>query len=682
MRRFFLLLLALLTGACGSSDSFVDTGSSGTASVSIKHTLLRGIPAPVDEIRISGLDSGGRVTFGPVTEAKKTLIELRIPSTVVKLRLEYLDGPKVVAVTDRPVDLTDGVELVEEPEITLLEPYTTLNVTIEATSPNDKGYVRLTEGSGWSTVVRTDLGTQAQDGREARRQALASIAQISDTHVVDCESPLRCEYLRGQPPNQFVSAQDLQGSFRAQETMTTHVVEAMIRQLNDIARGPISGRAFDCMISTGDNGDNRQTNELNWFITLLDGGTINPSSGNPALYEGVQDTAGGNPRADFYYHPSKGVDDIYKRIYGFPDYDGLLDNVVKPFTAEGSRTPWYTVYGNHDNLIMGNLPTRSATAPAGALDGIVTGTQKNTDLPAFYQGNILGFFTDFFNLFGFWNQFIARGDVFRMTSGATAHRTVTADSTRRLIDPTGWAQAHFSGKSTPGPVGHGLQADSPTTGNLYYTFQVAQGVTGITLDTVNRAGYADGSLDQAQFQWLEQQLIANSSKYYDTNGTLVTSANPDRLIVAFSHHNSFTMNIVLTDADNPAPRFKGSDLIALFKRFPNMVLWVNGHSHFCKVAAHPDPKGGFWEINTPSHIDYPQQSRIVEVLDNQDGTLSFFGTLVDHQAPPETDPTVQDVLGLAAISRELSANDNLLPRAGQLNTPGDRNVELLIKKPF
>jgi len=688
MRRLFLLTLILWITGCGSDDAVISPTSSTAATVEVRHSLLRAVPGPVDDLRVAGLNSSGQVVYGPFTFVKQAVLRLdAVPTTVVSVAVEYLDGGRVVGQTRADIKLDPGgfhVLEVTEPSVDLDESYTTLNVTIQPTAPSSKGYVQLDYGPGEATLTRTDLGAAAQTGREQRRTPLASIAQISDTHVVDAESTLRCEYLRGQQGNSFVSQQDLQGSFRAQETLTTHVVDSMVRQLNGVANGPITGRPFDCLISTGDNGDNRQTNELAWFITLLDGGTINPSSGNPSLYEGVQDKTS-NPRFDTYYHPDSNVDDIYKRIYGFPDYPGLLDAATKPFPAAGTKTRWYTVYGNHDDLILGNLPTRATTPPVNALDGILTGTQKNTDLPPFYQGNLLGFFSDFFNLFGFWDQFIAKGEILRMVSGATAHRTVTADPNRKTIDPRGWAQAHFNSPATPGPVGHGLQQDSPTTGNLYYTFNVAPGVTGITMDTVNRAGYADGSLDQAQFNWLETQLIANSSRYYTTNGTLVTTSNTDSLVVLFSHHNSFTMNIVLTDTDNPPPRFDGKQLLALIQRFPNVVLWVNGHSHFCKVVAHPDATNrtnGFWEVNTPSHIDYPQQSRIVELVNNQDGTLSIFGTLVDHTAPPQTDPQKLDPQGLASISRELSANDNLLPRAGQVGTPGDRNVELLIKKPF
>jgi hypothetical protein len=92
--------------------------------------------------------------------------------------------------------------------------------------------------------------------------------------------------------------------------------------------------------------------------------------------------------------------------------------------------------------------------------------------------------------------------------------------------------------------------------------------------------------------------------------------------------------------------------------------------------------GGFWDINTASHIDYPQQARLVEIADNGDGTLSIFCTMVEHAAPAAADYADTSVHGLAAISRELSANDLQGDRAGSLGADDDRNVELLIAAPF
>ena len=98
--------------------------------------------------------------------------------------------------------------------------------------------------------------------------------------------------------------------------------------------------------------------------------------------------------------------------------------------------------------------------------------------------------------------------------------------------------------------------------------------------------------------------------------------------------------------------------------------------------------GGFWEINTASHVDWPQQARTVEIVDNRNGTLSIFGTIVDHAAPTSYGKHPKSALELASLSRELGANDwqeNSRPENGQDGRRGrleDRNVELLVPAPF
>ena len=73
-------------------------------------------------------------------------------------------------------------------------------------------------------------------------------------------------------------------------------------------------------------------------------------------------------------------------------------------------------------------------------------------------------------------------------------------------------------------------------------------------------------------------------------------------------------------------------------------------------------------------------------MDNCDGTLSIFGTLIDHggsiATPPSGTPAaLMSPSTLASIGRELSYND---PQAGAgtgVGTPADRNVELLLPDP-
>jgi hypothetical protein len=207
------------------------------------------------------------------------------------------------------------------------------------------------------------------------------------------------------------------------------------------------------------------------------------------------------------------------------------------------------------------------------------------------------------------------------------------------------------------------------------------------LDTTNPYGNPDGSLDPAQVAWLEEQLASVHARHLDAAGAWVGTGADDRIVVLFSHHNSATLdNLTTPPGQETSDRIASAAFLAMLRRFPNVVLWVNGHSHMNRVWAHPDPTGntgGLREINTAAHIDYPQQSRSLEIVDNGDGTLSIFGILIDHSDPMDID--AQDDYSrpeLAALSLELAVNDPHLHRAMRLGAPEDLNVELVIRNPL
>lgn len=136
------------------------------------------------------------------------------------------------------------------------------------------------------------------------------------------------------------------------------------------------------------------------------------------------------------------------------------------------------------------------------------------------------------------------------------------------------------------------------------------------------------------------------------------------------------------------PRHDGAEVIALLSRFPNVVAWINGHSHVNRVTphAHPAPDRSFWEVNTASHVDYPHHARLLELADNGDGTVSLFTTLVESAAPHRTSADFSDLsaTGLASLYRELAYNAPGLAEGmragvqeGWAGDPGDRNAELL-----
>jgi hypothetical protein len=158
---------------------------------------------------------------------------------------------------------------------------------------------------------------------------------------------------------------------------------------------------------------------------------------------------------------------------------------------------------------------------------------------------------------------------------------------------------------------------------------------------------------------------------------------PDKFVAIFSHHTIGTMDNVPAGSG----RSSGADVQALLLRYPNVILWVNGHTHRNQVLPHTRPAGsaiggGFWEVNTAAHIDWPEQSRIIEVADNLDGTLSVFCTIVDHSGPISPPGSLSGTAALASLSRELSANDWQNRSDARRGGIEDRNVELLLPSPL
>ena len=537
---------------------------------------------------------------------------------------------------------------------------TTLELSIRR--PDGAGYLRLVEGEPYPQVVREDL-VAAQPGREDRRRPLASIVHLTDVHVIDAQSPSRVEFTDRVPPDgPFGSA------FRPQETMSTQVASAMVRQVNAVARGPVTGRPFDVAVSTGDNIDNQARNELEWFMRLLDGGTVDPNSGAADRYEGVQDDDVGLGYYHDYWHPDPPAGtnepDSYKAAFGFPELPGVLDAAIRSHVSPGLDVPWYSTYGNHDGLLQGNAPGE-LPGDVRPFDPVSTGPIKITALATSFDPSDIravvsalpGLVSD--------PAVLANGALFR---------TVTPDPDRAAVTVEEWIRRHLDSPASPGPVGHGYAEDMIASRRLYYTFPISDSVLGISLDTVNHGGYADGSIGEAQLAWLQQQLGA--------------AQGAEQLVVLFSHHNLFTLENPVPDPFAPQERRLGFEALrAVVQQHPNVVAWVNGHSHVNRVTPVPDPSGrtgGFWEISTAAHIDWPEQARLVEIADNCDGTLSIFGTLIEHAGAASvelSDPSSATAEQLASLSRELSANDPQASMAA-IGTPGDRNVELLVASPF
>ncbi len=543
---------------------------------------------------------------------------------------------------------------------------TTLDATIvkgpQLGTGTSGAYFRLMEGPGEPHIVRQELARRADP--TAKRRSLLHFVHLTDVHLCDAQSPARVEFLdRYSDPGNGCESLPFDAAFRAQETMSLQVFEAMIRAIRSVGVSPISRSPIAFAMCTGDNVDNEQFNELRWFIDLMDGKhLVTPNSGGPT-YEGVQLTAWANEE---YWHPDAGAPDKYKRQYGFPDYNGLLTEALKPFTGTGVGMPWYQTFGNHDGLMQGNAPQDPV------LEQIAVGALKVMGAPPGLDP------CDSFE--------ILRSNPSALFAGGPAF-PVTADANRRIVSRPEYIDEHF--RTTGTPVGHGFTTANRAAGTAYYAIDTYPGFRLISLDTVNPGGYADGSIGSTQFAWLLERLAEVHGTYLDENGAPVNTENADKLVILFSHHGLRSLNNPLITPDPvdlgswDFPRVMADEIEAALHRFPNVIAWVDGHTHNNIVQPRPGGTGGFWDVGTAAHIDWNSQSRLVEVIDNGDRTLSIVCTMIDHAAPIVPgggDP----VMKLASIHRELAANDfqRGFYRGAGAGTPQDRNVELVIRAPF
>jgi metallophosphoesterase (TIGR03767 family) len=496
------------------------------------------------------------------------------------------------------------------------------------------GYRRLAAGPGYPLVVREDIAA-AQSGRDDRRDALAALVQFTDLHIVDAQSPARFEYLV-----------EYNGSaFRPHEALGSQGGAQLVERVNRLGRGPFTSRPFDCVVSTGDNSDNNETVELDWFLAVLNGGAITANTGSTTAWEGVQ-TSGDT----LYYNPESDVEDRYKQ-YGFPELPGFFGRATARHTSPGLQTPWYSVFGNHDDDVSGTLQN-----VRGTWNSVYTGDVKFTGFASSTANAALAAAI---------SSPRASVDLSLLISTPVIRSDwiVTPDARRVPFTKQQYVATHLDPANTgPGPVGHGFTADDLAAGRSYYSWQLADRVVGISMDSTNAAGLSDGSLRDSQWRWLQGQLTAYADQY----------------VVLFSHHTSDTMEMTQPDAEHPLElRHSGTELVSLLQQHPNVVAWVNGHTHVNAIT----PQQTFWEINTASQTDYPQHSRIIELVRNGDGTISLFTTLIESAAPYQASYTDASPAALGSLYRELSFND-LGYQADREGALTDHNTELLLPDPF
>ncbi|RPE43899.1 metallophosphoesterase (TIGR03767 family) [Streptomyces sp. Ag109_O5-1] len=520
-----------------------------------------------------------------------------------------------------------------------LAPYTKGTTLASVAAPrNSSGYRRLGDGAGWKRVLRSDLAA-AKSGRENRRTALAAFVQFTDLHLMDVQHPLRLEYVRVHDRH----------AWRPHEALTVPGAISLVERVNALRGAPVTGSPLHFVMTTGDNTDNNAHSELEWFMKVMSGGRMSPNTGDPKHYQGVQ-----NSGLKLFWQPDSTVRDADKAL-GFPHLAGFLAAAIREVRSPGLNLPWYSTVGNHDALPLGCFGAHADPYLAAAAIGGKK-LMSVTDADAKKLQDSIRKAQD------------PKGSGYRdfLKAHARSMRSVTPDEKRAPYTPADYLKAHLDpAYQGLGPVGHGYSSANVDAGTQYYAFRISDDVIGISLDTTDAGGHYDGSIGTAQLNWLDKTLTENKDSY----------------AVVFSHHTSQTMTNTRPDPAHPGERrHTGAEVVTLLNRHANVLAWVNGHIHRNLITPHTASNGrSFWEITTASHVDYPHLARIVELVDNKDGTISLFTTLIESAAPHRTDFSDLSQTGLAALYRELAFN---APGASKAlaGDPVDRNTELVLKK--
>ena len=399
----------------------------------------------------------------------------------------------------------------------------------------------------------------------------------------------------------------------------SYQVDDMVRTLREYETD--ANKPVEMAIFTGDFIDISQYNEVRLGIDVLDGGMIDPDTGLD--------------------------DDPIPGTFS----DGKPNDTYDPFMALGlngqgeqADIPWYYVTGNHDGLMLGNFPItdeplnlfgqeiRGGTREF--YDKIATGNQNWFG----YDPSLLGFLLHFLD--GTWK--------------------VEPDADRRVVNQAEIAEEMFN--STSQPHGHGMQHVIEQQGSLngkqHYSFSSNSGlIKHIALDTNMPLG-PEGWMTLQSLSWLRAEL-----EDAETNG---------QLVIISSHHKP--KDIIIN----------GPLLVDMLNEYPNVIAHLVAHSHINAIRprAGEDALHSYWEIESGSMVNWPQQFRMLDIkIDPASATGVITSTMLNH--------STDSPLHVSNRGRFLSFIERYLEGSffgdGGLETaegaPEDRNTHLYFKVP-
>ncbi|GFE62895.1 TIGR03768 family metallophosphoesterase [Geobacter sp. AOG2] len=499
---------------------------------------------------------------------------------------------------------------------------------------DQNGYGEWSYGAPLPSEKRTDIMPPAYQAPAINNPAkLLRFFAMTDVHITDKESPSQLIYM--QPLDKYGVEAGVTSVYSPTMMYTTQMLDAVIQTVNALHKqDPI-----DFGISLGDSCNSTQYNELRWYIDVIDGKVIDPSSGA---------------------HAGTGTIDYQK-----------------PFKAAGldPSIPWYQARGNHDSFWLGSVPPDVQDGNGRSLRGSCASDEVlaivdllaspnniyNTSWPQYYMGVIDGSTPN--------GNIIKYGAV----SGLSSPPKVVADPDRRSLASAEWVREFFNTSTRPAGHGFNLVPAGQEAGFACYSFVPKSDIPikVIVLDNTQREDdgsisiHGHGFLDQARWDWLKAELAAGDATATDAGQLMIIAAHiPISVQKAGTWMEWFDNTAAPASPASPSPMANAvtlADLLAELHSHPNLLMWIAGHRHVnaVKAFASPDPsapENGFWQVETSSLHDFPQQFRTFDINLNSDYSVSIVTTNVD--------PAVKDGTPAAKSLKYAVAAQQIVKSAG------------------
>lgn len=470
------------------------------------------------------------------------------------------------------------------------------------------GYGSYAYSSGLPIERRFDLMPDGYKGDQIDRiHCISSFFTMSDIHLTDKQSG-----------NQLIAIQQMDSEFGAPMTSiysptmltTTQVLDAAIQTANALhATTP-----FDFGLSLGDTCNSTQYNETRWYLDILDGKVIYPN------------TSG----------------DITQNVISYQ----------RPFKAAGllAQIPWYQVNGNHDLFMIGSVSVdadpdlklresyiNDQVWAIGDMLKPITGfphfpclfdTSPNLKSPNNYMGTINGA-TEY-------GEIISAGPA----SAFIKPPLNLPNLNRRALTKKEWIAQFFNTSTLP--RGHGFNLVDPRyareePGFSCYSFLPKPEIPLriIALDNVQdpRDGSHDihghGYLSATRLRWLRAELNTATQR----QELVIIAAHIPLAVAPIGSEMEWWQS-----SNDPNAKLSNAislvDLVKEISAHGQVLCWLAGHRHVNTVKAFKAPTGappehGFWQIETSSLHDFPQQFRTLQVYLNRDYSISIVTVNID-----------------------------------------------------